>query len=494
MKNSRLESVSRAVHAVRTGILIEDCFIKDTGTEGMLLELPDPSTPVEKYSPYNPDIPWAKIPPSIFRQKQGILAHDETWDAQSGPYYITDNVTVPKGAILTIEPGAVIFLHHGATILVNGGLKAEGAEQEPVLFTGWRTAPWDSITIKDAESPVMFRYCRFSHSSRESSAITMNASRAEIENSVFEHCSRYVEAERGATLLFKYNFVMDSIGTAQCVRATDGGTMTVESCVFYDCWDPVEFTGESSGKSIVRNSIFIGGPDDGIDSNECSPLIEGNIITGFKDKGISLGLSSSPVAVRNLIYNCGMGIGMKNKCRPVISHNTIVNNGIGLYGEIKTPDPDQEPPQGTVDSCIVWGNNIPLLLENGTVMQITNTDIDTTPVHSGEGNMNKYPKFTNAAAGDYRLGDGSPCIGSGKNKTDTGAFSVDSPQIPAPPQPPVVPCIIKRSTFESVKGKGIVLRPGVRGIVTGCSLKGFGSSAIIISPEARVDVISNKIE
>ena len=189
-----------------------------------------------------------------------------------------------------------------------------------------------------------------------------------------------------------------------------------------------------------------------------------------------------------------MGIGTKNKCRPSISHNTIVNNGVGIYGEIKTPDPDQEPPQSIVDSCIVWGNKIPLLLENGAVMQITNTDIDTSPVHSGEGNMNKNPRFSDARAGDYRLGAGSPCIGSGKNKTDTGAFSADSPPIPATPQPPVAPCIIKRCSFESERGKGIVLRPGVRGIVAGCSLKGFGLSAIIKSPDSRVDVSSNRIE
>lgn len=491
MKGSRLENVSRGVHAIRTGIQMEDCFIKEQGTEGMLLELQDPPVPPEGYSPYTPNISWEKIPSSIFREKQGILAHDETWDAESGPYYIPESVIIPKGTRLTIEPGAVIFLHQGATIVVNGGLKAEGAEHEPIRFTGWRTTPWGGIIIEDAESPVLFRYCRFSHSSMETSAITLRASAAEIENSFFEHCSRYVEVETYATLNFKNNFVVDSIGTSQCVRATAGGTMTVDSCFFYNCWDPVEFSAESSGKSIVRNSIFIGGPDDGIDSNDCSPLIEGNIIAGFKDKGISLGLESSPVVTRNLIYDCGMGIGTKNKCRSSISHNTIVNNEVGIYGHIKTPDPDQEPAHAVVDSCIVWGNKIPLLPENGTVLQITNSDIDTTPVHSGEGNMNKDPKFTNAQAGDYRLGAGSPCIGSGKNKTDTGAFSLDSPPIPTPPPPPVIPCIIKHSTLEKGKGSGIVIRPGIRGIVTGCRLKGFGTSAIVISPDASVDVSSN---
>lgn len=494
MKGSRLENVSRGIHAVGTGIQMADCFIKAQETEGVLLELPDPPGPLEKYSPYTPDITWAKILPSVFQEKQGILGHDETWDAESGPYYIVGDVTIPKGAFLTIKPGAVIFLHQGATIVVNGGLKAEGAESEPILFTGWRTTPWGGILIKDAESPALFRYCRFSHSSRETSAITLQASAAEIENSFFEHCSRYVETETDATLNFKNNFVVGSTGTSQCVRATAGGTMTVESCVFYDCWDPVEFTAESSGKSIVRNSIFIGGADDGIDSNDCSPLIEGNIITGFKDKGISLGLESSPVVRRNLIYNCGMGIGIKNKCRSVISHNTIVNNEVGIYGQIKTPDPDQEPAQIVADSCIVWGNKTPLLLEDGTILQITNSAIDIMPVHPGEGNMNKDPKFTNAQTGDYRLGVDSPYIGSDKNKTDTGAFSLDSPPIPTPPPLPVIPCIIKHTTLEKGKGNGIVIRPGIRGIVTGCRLKGFGTSAIVISPDASVDISSNTVE
>jgi len=496
VKGSRLENVSTPVHAVRTGLRIEDCILKDSVSEGALLELPEPGEAPVRYSSSTPNQPFAKIPSSLFLEKQGALAHDETWDADSGPYYIPDTFTIPKGALLTIEPGAVIFLNQGARISVNGGLKAEGSEQEPVLFTGWSLTQWGSIIIQNAENPVVFRHCRFSHSSRETTAISIKASSADIENSVFEHCSRCVEVDTGGALNFRNNFVVESTCESQCVHAFLGGAMIIESCAFYDCLDPVEFSGESSGKSLVRNSFFIGGPDDGIDCNDCSPLILGNIITGFSDKGISLGLESNPVVERNFIYNCGMGIGTKNKCRSSLFYNTIVNNQVGIYGQIKTPDPDQAPPLCIVDSCIVWGNKTPILLENGSVLQMTNTDIDVLPVPLGEGNMNKDPKFSNALAGDYRLGDGSPCIGSGKNKTDMGAFAFSevSPEIPKPPLPPEASCIIKRCSFESEKGKGIVIRQGVRGIVSDCRLKGFGPSPIVTSPDALVKIISNRIE
>ncbi len=54
---------------------------------------------------------------------------------EAGTYLVTDQITVPRGETLTIEPGVVIKISR-SQFIVGGVLDIEGTESNPVVFTG----------------------------------------------------------------------------------------------------------------------------------------------------------------------------------------------------------------------------------------------------------------------------------------------------------------------------------------------------------------------
>ncbi len=81
--------------------------------------------------------------------------------------------------------------------------------------------------------------------------------------------------------------------------------------------------------------------------------------------------------------------------------NSTIGRGSALYLADATT---------TAANCIVWGNSDEQIAGSGT--------ISWSSVHGnypGEGNIDADPRFIDPANGDYRLGDGSPCIDAGNN-------------------------------------------------------------------------------
>jgi len=81
----------------------------------------------------------------------GVLSHDVTWDEGGSPYLVEGNLSVQKGAVLTIRPGVSVRFQvgldgKGGMLVVRGGLLAEGEEGRPVKFSqGSGATGWDGI-------------------------------------------------------------------------------------------------------------------------------------------------------------------------------------------------------------------------------------------------------------------------------------------------------------------------------------------------------------
>ena len=84
----------------------------------------------------------------------GTLSQDTYW--RTGVYYVSGNITVPVGNILTIAPGVVVKLGRGRSIRVNGQLDSQGTEQNPVYFTAYTddSVGGDSNGDGNASTPV----------------------------------------------------------------------------------------------------------------------------------------------------------------------------------------------------------------------------------------------------------------------------------------------------------------------------------------------------
>ncbi|MFC3476560.1 right-handed parallel beta-helix repeat-containing protein [Halobacterium litoreum] len=79
----------------------------------------------------------------------GDVNEDTTWSADDGPYFVTDDVTVARGATLTVEPGTTVNVGGEVTLTVRGSLHAAGTAASPVAFTTAKPNPgpgtWDAI-------------------------------------------------------------------------------------------------------------------------------------------------------------------------------------------------------------------------------------------------------------------------------------------------------------------------------------------------------------
>lgn len=98
-----------------------------------------------------------------------------------------------------------------------------------------------------------------------------------------------------------------------------------------------------------------------------------------------------------------------------VSACTIADNDGGGIGR-------SDPSTATLTDCIVWGHDDDLGGCEATFSDIGDGD-------AGTGNISADPLFVDAAAGDYRLSEGSPCIDAG---TDVGAPPEDFDRILRP--------------------------------------------------------------
>ena len=128
-------------------------------------------------------------------------------------------------------------------------------------------------------------------------------------------------------------------GTAgDLINVKNAGSVIVEDCDlrgndYFDS-DAIDYDQISNG--IIRgNRIynFYGVNSDAIDLGEGSHdiLIENNTIYNICDKGVSIGNGSTAIIKRNLIANCGQGIGIKDfGSYGYIEHNTFYANQYGI--------------------------------------------------------------------------------------------------------------------------------------------------------------------
>ncbi|OQY58715.1 MAG: hypothetical protein B6245_10460 [Desulfobacteraceae bacterium 4572_88] len=85
----------------------------------------------------------------------GIIEADTKWTAAESPYNVVGNILVSENVTLEIEPGTVIRfgippLPTGYYIQVDGTLRAEGSEGQPILFTAENSeSPWGCIAFMD---------------------------------------------------------------------------------------------------------------------------------------------------------------------------------------------------------------------------------------------------------------------------------------------------------------------------------------------------------
>ena len=133
--------------------------------------------------------------------------------------------------------------------------------------------------------------------------------------------------------------------------------------------------------------------DSVVSSNYCSGTVGGVYLTGGTVRNCLIAgnhcAAGGPVGVRlngaGSLFNCTIA-GNSNTV------DTVVFAAMSIEGK-----------GGTVQNCIVWGNE-------DVTNQVVNTSVNSTVDHNA---WTEDPKFKNAVRGDYRLISSSPCIDAG---------------------------------------------------------------------------------
>lgn len=196
--------------------------------------------------------------------------------------------------------------------------------------------------------------------------------------------------------------------------------------------DAIDLDGVSSG--IIRgNRIYniYGFNSDAIDLGEGAKniLIENNIIYNVSDKGVSIGGGSTATVKRNLIANCGQGVGIKDfGSYGYIEHNSFYANRYGIACFEKNIGHGGGKADA-VNGIFANSTSSSVLLDELSELNVSYS-LSNSDELDGLHNIHAEPRFLNnlvLAAGSPAIDAGSPLLPADPDGTlpDLGAFPFD---------------------------------------------------------------------
>ncbi len=143
----------------------------------------------------------------------GTISADSVWDSTNCPYVMDQEITVARGASLTVAPGVVVKSKPNVRLVVNGVLDARGTPGTPIVFTSFKDDAHGGDTNGDgsASTPAGddWAWIEFADTSLD-------------DLSILEHCTiRY--GGRGYWAYTRQNY-----GAVRLV----GASPTISQCVF----------------------------------------------------------------------------------------------------------------------------------------------------------------------------------------------------------------------------------------------------------------------
>ena len=324
------------------------------------------------------------------------------WYSSQSPYNVIDDLTLPAGDTLVIEPGVRVQFIGPYQFLVNGILRAVGTVSDSIRFTTDTVANpnrWKGIRFIGASDSCLLAYCI-------------------VEDA---HWSVSQQGNAGAGILCQYCSPTISNCTIQRnTSARDGGGINIVS---------------SSARVIqchVCNNYapYGGGIEGGSfdETDQTNPLIEHCLVDGNRagqGGGIAFWEGNIMVVSCTIVDNYGGDAGGIRLCcdaHATIENTIFVNNSVAAVGS-------WEGSRATMGYSCFWQNSVVGTPPTGFgTLVMANVNGDSCDQYL---NIFLDPQFVNAAAGDYHLLSSSPCIDAGdpnlprdpdSTRADMGAF------------------------------------------------------------------------
>ena len=365
----------------------------------------------------------------------GILTSNTILTPVSGPLYVISNLVVPTNVTLTIEAGTVLRLTNNVMVMAEAGgvIRILGTwDSRVVLERSNGTNNWGELRAIGTNA---YLEIHFADISGGQTTVYSNAT-ALIEDSFF-HDFR----QQGATTIFNQPLILTHWAGPCTMRRCHldnyhetlwrHGLNLIEDTIFeHTSGDALDFDTAQAGSTIRRCTYRHGnlGNVDAIDIGNdgavgsLGVIIEDCHMFDFPfDKGVSIGENSFDITVRNcLIHHVVRGVQVKDVCTANIYNCTITESAIGIHGYEKAAGTGAGRVTNSYNN-ILWGLSSNSIIYDPVKSEIVVSYTDTQGSNwPGSGNISSDPLFVNAAAWDWHLQPGSPCIGTGKDGANMG--------------------------------------------------------------------------
>jgi hypothetical protein len=368
----------------------------------------------------------------------GTLAADTTLDAASGPWYVMDDIIVPAGVTLTIEPGTTLFFDTGIGIIVQQGgrLIAEGAEYERIRLTRVPAngSRWDGIQFDQTTEDNRLSYIDMEYGDGTEQAIKIDNTQLLIDSMTWNRTSKNV-LEVSHPYLIVSNSVFPDQDNEEAIHGyglIGDEYLIIEGNTFgrpSGYQDVIDFSDCHRPGPIIQiyNNVFLGGEDDGIDLDDADTHIEGNVFNNFlggsgtgTPNAIAADQGSQITVTRNIFYNNVNAVLLKDDAEMRAENNTFAGHTSSV---INFYESDSTSGKGAyMDGNIFWNNADLFQNVGGQVELAVHHSILPSAMHYlGIGNIDANPLFVDPNT-NFHLEPVSPAVGAGPWGLDMGAY------------------------------------------------------------------------
>lgn len=83
----------------------------------------------------------------------------DTLTKSDSPFLVTEDLFIPEGVTVAIEPGVLIFFQEERGFYISGGIRAVGNSTNPIIFRAFEQG-WDGIHSTAPTDSLLFIFCR----------------------------------------------------------------------------------------------------------------------------------------------------------------------------------------------------------------------------------------------------------------------------------------------------------------------------------------------
>lgn len=296
-----------------------------------------------------------QVPVLLSPDSLPILAFDFQKDSSAvilaGSYRVLQNVQVPKGAQLILQPGVHLFMGPTVDWWVEGTLRAEGLAHQPIVFTALNAQqPWGGVAVKGTAQlrEVILSggggnpQRNFGHSDSHPVLEVLGGQVLARRLWVVHNPGKGIGGQGGL-------FQIDSSLVAWCDMGGEFNDteLHVSHSAFLFFPDPYpefrdddndglyvrssEPPGPDSIWSTIDHSLFYQGQDDGIDHNGALLRIQNTQIRGFAHEGLAASAMGVAWIENSVVEDCEQGLEAGHGAPQLVARRVLLRrNGVGL--------------------------------------------------------------------------------------------------------------------------------------------------------------------